>query len=165
MNTSGLLFLRDVRAMPRTDRVRHQIGVVAHRKVISFSHHHLVRAGKQLFPPRLESQRVIPFTEDGQQRKTLEWSCEGGCRLLVNRLGGARVAQVLMKGSKATASDSSQKRGAAFLVEVTADPEVAGCNPGENAGQCIELSYRRASHQREHAAEHSARRLPPECVY
>ena len=70
-----------------------------------------------------------------------------------------------MKGSKATASDSCRKRGAAFLVEVTPDPEVARCNPGENAGQCIEISYRRASHQREHSAEQSARRLPPECVY
>src|SRR5262249_53320196 len=132
--------------MPIAQSVRYQFRLIAHGKMIAFTDYHLAGVRVERLPTKLESERIIAFTKDCQQRQLAEWTAESRAYLFVQLVTSPRIAHVVMKRSYAFASDSRSTYAASCQIQAPADPKAAGSDTGNQLRHDIELAHRGTSY-------------------
>src|SRR5262245_55710824 len=109
--------------VPFADRKDNEVGIVAHRKMIALAHHHLACIAEQLLPARLKSERVIAFTENGEQRQAPERAGQGFVQLTINHPRLPGIAHIAVEGPGSRSPYAREKSLATALIHAPADTE------------------------------------------
>src|SRR5579864_1385190 len=120
--------------MPRTNTVCDQVRVVTHGIVITFRDDQLASVGKQLFPARLETERIIALAKNSDERKSSKWAGERIRQLPVQRVAIQGVFDVVVKCADSPLLHAGTKYIAALLIQVPANAENARRKFGNEFG-------------------------------
>src|SRR5258708_5308033 len=111
--------------MQFTNRRRHEVRIVTHRKVIPLGHHHLAGIGEQLPPTWLKSKRIVAFAENREQRELTKGPGKRLVEFLIDLDGFASVAQIAMESANSLTAYAGVKRLTAGCVKMKANAKCA----------------------------------------
>ena len=126
--------------MPGTNSVCDQVRVITHGIVIAFRDDHLASVGKQVFPAKLETERIIAFAKNSDERKSSKAAGERLGQLRVQGVAIQGIFDVVVKCADSPLLHARAKYIAALLIQMPANAESARRELGKEFGEHIELT-------------------------